>query len=142
MQGFFLGGIPDHHWRPLFDHYLAEADSWLVHVPDGDGELSDGREEFLALPGVTVRPWEGMRGAVEIAGAMSAASRELFGRLKESLTSYEEGRHLWDFRLLRAGHVVLSVSDFSDLLIWPTPDDRAALTAAGIPDDDWDAVRD
>jgi hypothetical protein len=102
-------------------------------MPDGAGPLSNGRDEFRSLPGASVQPWDGMRDAVGIAGEPSPRSKELF----TSIESYDAETKLWDYRLLRDGQVVLSIGDFSDLLIRPTDEDRARLTALGIPPDDW-----
>jgi hypothetical protein len=137
MQGYFIGRIPDDQWRTLFTYYLDEADSFLVHMPDGEGPLSHGREEFRSLPGISIRPWDGMRDAIEIAGELSSQSRELFTSIETSIESYEPDKKLWDYRFLRGGRVVLSISDFSDLLTWPTDEDHARLAALGIPADDW-----
>jgi hypothetical protein len=137
MQGYFVGRIPDDHWRALFTYYLAEADSFLVHMPDGEGFLSYGWQEFRSLPGISIRPWDGMKDAIEIVGELSPHSRQLFTSIETSIDGYESGKKLWDYRLLRGGHVALSIGDFSDLLIWPTEADRAQLTSLGITADDW-----
>jgi hypothetical protein len=137
MQGYFVGSIPDRLWRPLLAYYLDVADSFLVHLPAGDGGLSAGREEFWLLPGVRTRPWDGMKDAIEIAGELSPRSRALFTSRETSIQSYDHDVKLWDYRLLRAGEPALSIGDFSDLLLWPTDTDRARLTAIGVSSDAW-----
>jgi hypothetical protein len=117
MPRRYLGAVPDEQWRPLFEEHLERADAFRVHVPDGDGQLSHGRAEFMALPEVEVRPWTGMRGAIEIAGPLSAAARDLFRRMEPSIESFDPEHKLWDYELVRNGTVILSVGDYHDLQI-------------------------
>ena len=82
------------------------------------GVDADGRRaEFLALPGVEVRPWSGMRDAIEIAGPLTAAARDLFVRLEPSIESFDPEHKLWDYELVQDGMVVLSIGDYHDLQI-------------------------
>jgi hypothetical protein len=120
----YLGAMPDDRWRALLTEYLGRADEFRVHVPDGEGPLSYGRAEFLALPGVAVRPWTGMDGAIEITGVMTSAVRDLFIRLEPSIESFDPERKLWDYQLLRDGTVILSVGDYHDLQIDDPPSAR------------------
>jgi hypothetical protein len=113
----YLGAVPDDEWRPLLEKWLGRADEFRVHMPSGEGPLSYGRAEFTALPGAQVRPWSGMRDAVEIVGPLTAAARALFARLEPSLESYDPRHKLWDYELVRAGAVVLSIGDFHDLQV-------------------------
>jgi len=108
----YLGRVPDNEWKTLLQDHLDRADTFRVHVPDGEGPLSHGRAEFTALPQVEIRPWTGMRDALEIEGPLTAAARDLF-------TATENGE-LWDYALLREGTVILSVGDFHDLQIEPS----------------------
>jgi hypothetical protein len=105
--------------------------------PDGEGELSPGRNEFRSLPGVRTHPWDGMTDAIEIAGELSPRSRALFTSIETSIRPYDHETKLWDYRLLRAGQPALSIDDFSDLPLWPTDADRARLTAIGVSSDGW-----
>jgi hypothetical protein len=86
-------------------------------MPEGEGPLSHGREEFLALPGVEVRPWTGMRNAIEVTGPLTPAARDLFVRLEPSIGSFDPGRKLWDYELVRDGTVTLSIGDYHDLQV-------------------------
>ena len=113
----YLGAVPDHEWRALLEEYLARADEFRVHMPDGHGQLSHGRAEFTALPGVEVRPWRGMRDAIEIAGPLTPAARDLFMRLEPSIESFDPEHKLWDYELVQDGTVVLSIGDYHDLQI-------------------------
>jgi len=135
---YFAGGIPDEQWRRLLGYCLDRADSFAVHFPDGPGMLSCGREEFPALAGVRVAPWAGMRESVEVSGPLTTESRELFRRLETSVTSYEAERKLWDYRLFRAGDIVLQVGDFSDVLVTADDGELAALRAEGVSTGGWD----
>jgi hypothetical protein len=54
-----------------------------------DGPLSYGRVEFMALPDVEVRPWTGMRDAIEIAGPLSTAAKQLFLQMEPSIESFD-----------------------------------------------------
>src|SRR5437899_3854593 len=112
MQRYYVGRIPDDQWRALLAHCLERADSFAVHVPDGPGPLSHGREEFSALPGVTVEPWVGMKDAIEISGELSARARELFAATETSLESVDPERKLWDYQLLQDGGVMMNIGDY------------------------------
>ncbi|UQU67831.1 hypothetical protein COUCH_16810 [Couchioplanes caeruleus] len=113
----YLGSVPDDEWRALLREHLDRADSFRVHVPDGAGQLSHGRADFLALPGVEVRSWSGMRDAVEITGPLTPAVREMFLRMEPSLESFDPEHKLWDYELVRDGTVILSIGDYHDLQI-------------------------
>ena len=115
MTRQYLGAVPDDEWRALLEEHLERADAFRVHVPDGDGPLSHGRTEFMALPGVEVRPWSGMDDAIEIAGPLSAAARDLFLRMEPSIESFDPERKLWDYELVQNGMVILSIGDYHDL---------------------------
>jgi hypothetical protein len=111
----YLGAVPDDEWRVLLTGHLDRADEFRVHMPDGDGPLSCGRAELLALPSVQVRPWTGMQDAIEITGPLTPAARELFIRLEPSIESFDPETKLWDYELVQGGTVVLSIGDFHDL---------------------------
>ncbi len=113
----YLGSVPDAEWRRLLTEHLDRADEFWVHTPDGDGPLSYGRAEFQALPAVEVRPWTGMRDAVEISGPLTAAAKDLFLRLEVSIESFDPEHKLWDYALLENGIVILSVGDYHDLQV-------------------------
>jgi hypothetical protein len=136
--------VPDDEWRTLLGEHLKRADSFRVHVPDGDGPLSYGRVEFMALPGVVVQPWSGMRDAIEITGPLSPAARDLFLRMEPwsgmrdaieitgplspgardlflrmepSIESFDPQHKLWDYELVENGVVILSIGDYHDLQV-------------------------
>jgi len=113
----YLGPVPDDQWRVLLTEHLDRADEFRVHVPDGDGPLSFGRQEFEVLPDVEVRPWTGMRDAIEITGPLTSAARELFLQLEPTIETYVVEEKLWDYQLVRAGVVTLHIGDFQDLLV-------------------------
>ena len=113
----YLGSVPDAEWRPLLTDHLDRADRFRVRMPDGAGPLSYGRAEFLALPGVEVRPWSGMRDAIEIEGPMTSAAKDLFLRVEVSIDSFDPEHKLWDYELVQNGTVVLSIGDYHDLQV-------------------------
>lgn len=113
----YLGPLPDAEWRPLLIEHLDRADEFRVRMPDGDGPLSYGRAEFRALPGVDVRPWSGMRDAIEITGPMTSAVRDLFRRAEVSIESFDPEHKLWNYELVENGVVVLSIGDYHDLQV-------------------------
>jgi len=86
-------------------------------MPDGDGQLSYGRVQFMALPGVEVRPWSGMRDAIEITGPLTSAARDLFVTTEPSIESFDPEHKLWDYELLLDGEVILSIGDYHDLQV-------------------------
>ena len=116
----YLSPVPDDEWRTLLKERLNRADAFRVHVPDGEGPLSHGRKEFLALPGVEVQPWTGMRDAIEIVGPLTQAVRDLFLRLEPSIESFDPQHKLWDYELVQDGTVILSIGDFHDLMVDPS----------------------
>ncbi|GAA3927202.1 hypothetical protein [Actinoplanes auranticolor] len=117
MTREYVGSVPDAEWRRILTDFLARADEFRVHMPDGYGELCYGRAAFQALPGVKVRPWSGMRDAIEIVGPLTPAATDLFLRLEVSLESFDTDEKLWDYELVENGTVVLSIGDFHDLMI-------------------------
>lgn len=137
METYYVGAIPDDQWRRLLRYFLDEAEEFAVHVPDGAGPLSYGRTVFLDLPGVVVRPWDGMAGAVEIRGEMSAEVRQIFTRLESSLRSFDPERKLWDYRLLRGARPTLSIGDYHDLLVTVTGHDLERLRTLGVDTGVW-----
>ena len=117
MTREYVGPVPDAEWRRLLTEVVDRADTFRVHMPDGDGQLSYGRSELMALPAVQVQPWSGMRDAIEIVGPMTAAARELFLRLEVSIESFDQKHKLWDYELVEDGTVVLSIGDYHDLVV-------------------------
>ena len=121
MPRKYLGPVPDAEWRRLLTEHLDRADEFRVHMPDGDGQLSYGRAEFMELPAVEVRPWSGMRDAIEIVGPVTPAAKDLFLRVEVSVESFDPEHKLWDYELVENGTVVLSIGDYHDLQV-ETPD--------------------
>jgi hypothetical protein len=117
MTREYVGSVPDAEWRRLLTGSLDRADEFRVHMPDGDGQLSFGRAQLMALPAVQVRPWSGMRDAIEIVGPMTAAAKDLFLRLEVSIESFDPEHKLWDYELVANGTVVLSIGDYHDLMV-------------------------
>lgn len=113
----YLGPVPDGEWRALLSAQLGRADEFRVHMPDGEGPLSYGRAQFMALAGVEVRPWDGMRDAVELVGPVTPEAAELFLRLEPSIESFDPEHKLWDYALVRNERVILSVGDYHDLQV-------------------------
>lgn len=100
MSREYVGLVPDTEWRQLLTGALDRADEFRVHMPDGDGQLSYGRAEFVKLPAVKVRPWSGMRDAIEIVGPWTPAAKDLFSRLEVSIESFDPEHKLWDYELV------------------------------------------
>jgi hypothetical protein len=117
MTRQYAGSVPDAEWRQLLTGSLDRADEFRVHMPDGDGQLSYGRADFLNMPAVQVRPWSGMRDAIEIMGPMTPAAKDLFLRLEVSLESFDPEHKLWDYELVANGTVLLSIGDYHDLMV-------------------------
>jgi hypothetical protein len=117
MTRGYVGCVPDAEWRRLLTGSVERADEFRVHMPDGDGQLSYGRAELMKLPAVQVRPWSGMRDAIEIVGPMTPAAKDLFLRLEVSIESFDPEHKLWDYELVENGTVVLSIGDYHDLMI-------------------------
>ena len=138
MTRYFAGGLPDDQWRRLLTYCLTQADSFTAHFPDGPGRLSYGRVQFLALPGVDVSPWAGMRESTEVAGPLTPESIRLFDRIETSVRSYDAERKLWDYRLIHGGNLLLQVGDFSDVLVTADDDELAIIRANGISTEAWD----
>jgi hypothetical protein len=113
----YLGHVPDAEWQPLLTEHLDRADEFRVRMPDGEGPLSYGWAEFMALPAVEVHPWSGMRDAIEITGPMTPAAKDLFRRLEVSIESFDPEHKLWDYQLVVGGTVVLSIGDYHDLQV-------------------------
>lgn len=101
------GGI----WKHVLKYGVLSASHFEVRFPD-DPTLSEGKEDFLQLPKISVEPWSGMKGAIVVKGEMTPAARALFLRIIDS-----EDIRLWDFVLFRDGKKLLSVSDYDDRIV-------------------------
>lgn len=98
-------------WKTIFKYGVLSASHFEVRFPD-DPALSEGKEEFLQLPRISVEPWSGMKGAIAVKGEMSPEARALFLRIIDN-----ENIRLWDFVLFRDGKKLLSVSDYIDRIV-------------------------
>jgi len=58
-----------------------------------------------------------MRDALEIAGSLTPAARDLFVRMEPSIESFDPEHKLWDYELLQDGDVILSIGDYHDLQV-------------------------
>src|SRR3954466_14808581 len=99
MSRRYLGVVPDDEWRALLKEYLAHADEFRVNMPEGEGPLSHGRGGFMEVTGGGGGAGGRMRDAIEIAGPLSAAARDLFVRLEPSIESFDPEHKLWDYEL-------------------------------------------
>jgi hypothetical protein len=113
----YVGAVPDAEWRSLLTDHLDRADEFRVRMPDGNGPLSYGRAQFMAFPAVDVRPWTGMRDAIEIVGPITSAAKDLFLRFETSIEAFDPEHKLWDYELVANGIVVLSIGDYHDLQV-------------------------
>ena len=133
MAGYFLGRLPDPTWQVVLDYFLERTDTFQVHLPEGHGPLSFGRDAVERLPGAAIGPWSGMKDADEITGPATTDSAALFRRLEASLRNYESEKKLWDYQLLDGGEARLYVGDYTDLVIFPTETQLAELRDLGVP---------
>ncbi|KHO60919.1 hypothetical protein THYS13_24810 [Thermoanaerobacter sp. YS13] len=111
---YFIGKRRDTDiWEVMLKYGVLSASHFEVRFPDDPTmTLSEGREEFLGLPKISVEPWSGMKGAIAIKGEMTKEARELFLQIIETRRI-----RLWDFILFRDGGKLLSVSDFDDRIV-------------------------
>ena len=58
-----------------------------------------------------------MRDAIEIAGPLTSAVRDLFLRLEPSIELFDPEHKLWDYQLVQDSKVVLSIGDYHDLQV-------------------------
>lgn len=133
MTPRFIGAIPDDRWRAVLAHCLEQADGFRIRMPEGAGPLGNGREAFEQLPSAQIRAWDGMRDAIEILGPLSEEAAALFSAHETSLELIDPQRKLWDYQLLRGDSVLLSVSDFTDLIVDEADGDVLARLGIGGP---------
>lgn len=98
-------------WKFVLKYGVLSATHFEVRFPD-DPALSEGKEEFLQLPNISVEPWSGMKGAIAVKGEMTPKARALFLRMIDG-----EDIRLWDYVLFRDGKKILSVSDYIDRIV-------------------------
>jgi hypothetical protein len=142
MTKYYVGPLEDHHWRYLLSRTLDSADSFQVTTSEGEDMLGYGRTLFGALPGITVTPSARMRDAVVMSGELTAGIRDLFSSTQRSLTEYDadSDTRLWDYQLLKNGVEILSIGDFSDVILEATNEDLAEFDSAGLPCGAWDRM--
>ncbi|GAA3613270.1 hypothetical protein GCM10022223_31750 [Kineosporia mesophila] len=137
MARYYLGAIDDGPWQLILSRALDRADAFQVLMPDGEGPLSYGREQFLALPDLAVESSSRMWDAVVFSGTVTDQVRSFIASSEASLTEYDAAVRLWDFQLLSSGVEILSISDFTDLMIEATDVDMADLESAGVQTQGW-----
>jgi len=98
-------------WKSVLKYGVLTASHFEARFPD-DPALSEGKDEFLQLPKISVEPWSGMKRAVTVKGEMTSETRTLFLRIIDS-----EDIRLWNFVLFRDGKKLLSVSDCNDRIV-------------------------
>ena len=142
MAKYYVGPIEDRQWRHVLARALHRADSFQVMTPDGEGMLSYGRTLFGALPGITVTPSTRMRDAIVMSGGLTTQIRDLFISTQTSLTEYDadSDTRLWDYQLLEGEVEILSIGDYSDLILEATDKDLAEFESAGLACSDWDRI--
>jgi len=104
-----LSGLSD-LWKSILLYGIRTATHFEAHFPDDDSDLAEGKEEFLRLPKISVKPWSGMKGAIAVHGEMTPEATALFMEAAEK-------ENLWDYQLFRDGRELLSVSDNHDCLV-------------------------
>lgn len=102
-----IGGI----WKSVLKYGVLSGSHFEARFPD-DPALSEGKDEFLQLPKISVESWSGMKGAIAVKGEMTPEARALFLRIIDS-----EDIRLWDFVIFRDGKKLLSVSDYDDRIV-------------------------
>jgi hypothetical protein len=142
MAKYYVGPLEDTHWQLVLTRALAGADSFQAMMPDGEGPLSYGRTLLGALPDVTVTPSDRMADAIVLSGELTARIRDLFVSTQTSLTEYDadSDTRLWDYQLLRGTVELLSIGDYSDLILELTDADLAELESAGLDPTAWDQI--
>lgn len=98
-------------WRSFLKYGVLSASHFEVRFPD-DPALSEGKEDFLQLPRISVEPWSGMKRAIAVRGEMTPEAKALFLRIIDN-----DDIRLWDFILFRDGKKLLSVSDYIDRIV-------------------------
>src|SRR5690606_37670211 len=101
-----------HEFRDTPKYGIRTATHFEAHFPDDDSSLAEGKDEFRQLPGVSIRPWDRMKGAIDVYGEMTPEARALFMKCAE-----EQDPWLWSYILFRDGKKLLSVSDHSDRIV-------------------------
>jgi len=104
-----ITGVTD-LWKSLLIYGIRMATHFEAHFPDDDSDLAEGKEKFLRLPKISVKPWSGMKGAIAVHGEMTPEATTLFMEAAEK-------ENLWDYQLFRDGKELVSVSDNRDCLV-------------------------
>jgi hypothetical protein len=58
-----------------------------------------------------------MRDAIEIAGPLTPAAKDLFMRLEPSIESFDPEHKVWDYEFVQDGTIILSIGDYHDLRV-------------------------
>jgi hypothetical protein len=142
MVKYYVGPLADEQWQHVLSRALTCADHFQVMMPEGEGMLSYGRTLFGALPNLTITPSTRMREAIMMSGELTSEIRDLIASTQTSLTEYDadSDTRLWDYQLLSGEVAILSIGDYSDLILEVTDADLAELESAGIESSGWDRI--
>lgn len=123
--------------KRLLDYFFQSCAVFSIKYPvennkedyRQENSLLNGKKDFLALTGIHISPWQGMRDSIEIQGRITEEARSIF---YGSLVT----RGLWNYSLFRMGNEVFVVSDFDDGIIYVPNDEETRMKQAGIIDVD------
>jgi hypothetical protein len=90
------------------------------------GPFTIGKAEFLQLPDVEAKSWEGMENAIAVCGKMTEASQALFYKFQQDAFEGDMPQ-LWSFQFHDGkDSVIMRVEDFTVCLCWMS-DEMMAL---------------
>ena len=124
MRHFVIHSISRYdRWKDFFSTILEHITAYKVFIPDHDldspeGPLTQGKSDFLSLPGISIADWQGMADSIEISGPMTEQARSVF--LKFQQDAFDGFMpQLWSFQFQdEQGRVILRVEDFTVCLCW------------------------
>lgn len=114
-------------WLAVFGFYLEKATGFRAFFPDHP-ELSEGKEDFLDLPFVSVGEWGGMKDCAEVSGPLSPQASALLRRAQDRRNQLR----LWSFELLLNDQALLRLEDFTLCLVFPTDKELEELKGLGV----------
>ena len=115
---------------------MEQADIFQIifqsHSDASDAEgLNAGKQEFLAMPSITISPYKGMENSIEVTGKLNMVVRELFlSYMEPSFQGWKSD--LWSFQFLKGNEVMLRVEDFSVCLLFLEENEVEDLLAQGV----------
>lgn len=129
-------------WKECFCFLLEKSQEFKIVFEndtecDSESFLAIGRDEFISLPRIDIKDYDGMEGCIEISGKIDVNVKKLF--IKYISPSFDGNcQDLWSFKLIFDDKSKLSICDFSECFLELDENEIEQLTLLGV---DFDLIK-